>query len=335
MNKCYKLFLITLFALPMSGCGVLYKATSDTLIGYTEDEAVPYMLATGDIDLGCSMAQSFTPLFLSFSRVTDAPDQLAILLHLIAGSCVEFQAWEEELRYLRAMHEKRAIEARDARIAQQRYIALAAQRQLRGYQFFTRVYGEPGKQCPEFATQNDELYWLVGLVNGIQAIMNDIASGGRVGVPLSIAGKVGRAAACLDNETWWGAPAAIESAIGIIIPENVERSGEPLQDLHDSVEMGIKQGIYLTHVLAAQVYLGQGDTPKVKQIIRSYVDIAGHSQGNPTYKILNEVARLQIRAISDRMWTEATGQRTPLGKMGKFWDDPVENIETVDIDDIL
>jgi hypothetical protein len=30
-------------------------------------------------------------------------------------------------------------------------------------------------ECPEFAAGNDEFYWLMGLLDGIQAIINDIA----------------------------------------------------------------------------------------------------------------------------------------------------------------
>lgn len=335
MKKLFHVIVIATLALSSAGCSVVYKATSDTLISFTEDEAVPYMLAARDIELSCSMAQSFTPLFLSFSRVTDSPDRLAVLLYLMSGSCVEFKAWEEELRYLRAMHEKRPVEARDARVAQQRYIALAAQRQLQGYQYFIREFGEPGGECPAFSSENDEFFWLVGLVNGILAIMNDVAVGGQAEVPLSIAGKVGRAAGCIDNAQWWGAPDAIKAAIGVILPENSAQDRPALQMLDAAVETGVKEGIFLAHVLAAQVYLGQGDSVRVKNIIRDYVGIDKKHQGHPEYQILNEVARMQIRAISDKMWTEATGQRTPLNKMGTFWDDKVEDVETIDIDEIL
>jgi hypothetical protein len=44
---------------------------------------------------------------------------------------------------------------------------------------------EPGGECPEFAAENDEFYWLMGLLDGIQAIINDIASGGQNGVKAS------------------------------------------------------------------------------------------------------------------------------------------------------
>lgn len=91
----------------LSACTVVYKNTGDVLIGYAEDQGAPYMLETSDVAMACSMVEAFTPFLLSFSRVTTPPDQLAIMFYLMAGNCVEFQAWEEELRYLRAIYEKK------------------------------------------------------------------------------------------------------------------------------------------------------------------------------------------------------------------------------------
>ncbi len=293
------------------------------------------MLAADDVALTCSMVESFTPFLLSFSQVTTPPDQLAILFYLMAGNCTEFKAWEEELRYLRAIHAKNSTEAQDARISQQRFLGLAAHRQLLGYHHLAKAFVEPGAECPDFASDNDELYWLIGLVNGIQAIMNDIASGGTVEVPLDIAAKVGRGAACLNNEKWWGTPDAIQAAIWMTIPGNRPVDRDPEHILKQSLQIGWQQGIRIPQVLAAQVYLGQGKIEEVKQIIRNYSGLGKQTSASQTFKSLNDVSRLQIQAISDRLWTEATGRRTPLGRTGSFWDDPAKTVETIEIDDIL
>lgn len=305
------------------------------LISYAEDQGVPYMLATDDVAFSCSMVESFAPFLSSFSRVTTPPDKLAILFYLMSASCTEFKAWEEELRYLRAIHDKNSIEAQDARIAQQRFLGLVARRQLTGYHYLVLVFGEPGAECPEFDSDNDELYWLMGLLNGIQAVVNDIASGGYVEVSMDIAAKVGQGASCLDNEKWWGVPDAIQAAIGMTIPGNRAEDGDPVEILKHSLHIGSQQGIFVAQVLALQVYLGQGEIEEVKHIIRNYAGLAIQATGNKAFKILNQVAKLQIQAISDRLWTEATGKRTPLGKIGTFWDGPARNVETIDIDDIL
>lgn len=324
-----------MLASAVSACSVVYKGAGVALTGYAEDEGVPYMLATRDVQLGCSMAEAFTPFFLSFSRVTASPEKLAILLYLMAGNCSEFRAWDEELRYLRAVHNRRSSEAKDARTAQQRLLGLAARRQLTGYRQFVKVFGEARQECAAFESDEEAFFWLVGLLNGVQAIMNDIAAGGSEGVPLNIAAKIGRRSACLDSDRWWGVPLAIKAAIGIVFDGQGADEGEQMQKLEKAVATGLKQGMQVSQVLAAQVYWGQGKIDKVKELIRSEVSSAGRTPDNRAYRILNEVAKLQILAISDRLWTEATGQRTPLGKLGKFWDDRAPQTDTIDIDEIL
>jgi len=320
--------------LQLNACTLVYKGTGDAMIGYAEDYGVSYMLETDDVALKCSMVESFSPFLLSFSTVTASPDQLGILFYLMAGNCTEFKAWEQELRYLRAVYSKNSIEAQDARVAQQRLLGLAAHRQLTGYHYLAKAFVEPGAECPEFASDDEELYWLIGLLNGIQAIINDIASGGTVEVPLDIAAKVGRGASCLNNEKWWGTPEAIQAAIWMTIPGNSAANKKPEEILNDSIQRGLQQGIRIPQVLAAQVYLGLGKIAQVKKIIRNY-GVLKQTSASKNYKSLNDVSRLQLQAISDRLWTEGTGRRTPLGRLGFFWDDPEKTIETIDIDDLL
>ena len=333
--KHYPKVLILCVLLLLNACSIAYKSTGDILVGFAEDEGVPYILATDDVALTCGMAEAFSPFLLSFSQVTSSPDYLAILFYLMAGNCSEFKAWEHELRYLRASRAKNASEAQDARIAQQRFLNQAAQRQLKGYHYLTVAIAEPGQDCPNLASKNDKFYWLVGLLNGIQAIMNDLASGGSVNVPLDIAAKVKRGATCLDNTRWWGVPDAIQAAIEITIPNAQQDNKTSLQQLEQSIQTGREQGFVIPLVLAAQVYLGLGDTGQAKKIIREFALTKTPFTENKTYKILNRVSNLQLQAISDRLWTEATGTRTPLGKLGTFWDDPHKAVETIEIDSIL
>lgn len=335
MKRKYILLFLLGSTLFLSGCTVVYKSTGDVMLSYAKDQGVPFMLASNDVPLGCSMAEAFTPFLLSFSRVTDSPDQLAILFYLVAGSCTEFRAQEQELRYLRAIYAKNSIEAQDARIAQQRLLGLAARRQLTGYDALVSAMSEPGGVCPVFESNNDEFYWLLGLLDGIQAIMNDIASGGLAEVPMNIASKVGRGAACLDNERWWGVPEAIQAAIWMSIPGNEPDGKVPGLMLQQSLQVGAEQGMGVSHVLAAQVYLGQGKTQELKQLIRDYTELGNAAFNNEQFKVLNQVSNIQMQSISDRLWTEATGKRTPIGRVGTFWDDPSEAVEEIDIDELL
>jgi hypothetical protein len=78
-----------------------------------------------------------------------------------------------------------------------------------------------------------------------------------------------------------------------------------------------------------------GDNEKVKAIIRENVETRSKIATNSQFLFLDQVATIQLRAISDSMWTEATGKRTPIGGLGTFWDDRQNTVDTVDILDIL
>lgn len=313
----------------------MYKGTGSSLIAYAEDHGVPYILATDDVAFSCSMVESFAPFLLSFSRIISSPEQLAVLFYVMTGNCIEYKAWNEELRYLRAIYTKDPIEAEDARIAQQHFLVLAAQRQLTGYHYLGLAYSEPGAECPLLNTDKDEFYWLMGLISGLQAILNDIAAAGNADVPLDIAAKIGRSASCLNNKKWWGVPEAIQATIWITIPANKPFDKDPYQVLTGSMKRGIEQGIAISHVLAAQVYLGLGKIETVKHIIRDYSKPNNQRIINEAYKILNQVSTMQIQHISDRLWTETTGHRTPIGKIGTFANDPVQDTDLIDIEAIL
>lgn len=334
INYHFLLFSLC-FSLLLSGCALVYKGTGNTLISYAEDEGIPYLLKTDDVNFSCSMVESFAPFLLSFSQVSSPPDHLAILFYLMAGSCTEFKAWDEELRYLRAIYNKNPIEAQDARIAQQRFLSEAAQRQLTGYHYLSLAYSEPGAECPLLEEEIDQLYWLMGLISGLQAVLNDISSAGNVQVPLDIAAKIGRAAVCLNNEKWWSIPQAIQATIWITIPGNTPLDKDPAQILDNALQTGLQQGVTISHVMAAQVNFGLGNRAKVKQIIRDFSKPRQATATSQIYKLLNQMANRQIQQISDRLWTEATGARTPIGKLGSFWDDPVQHIDTIEIDEIL
>ena len=314
---------------------VVYKSTGDTLIGFTEEQAIPFILKSGDIDMGCGMSQAFSLFIQSFSQVTNPPNHLAIIFSLLTGNCAEFKAWEEELRYLRAMRSKNIEDAKDALIKQRRYLHLAASRQLAGYLNLKLAFIEPGSDCPNFNTTNGEFFWLIGLLDGLQAVFNDISSGGTLGVPLDIGLKVGRGATCLNNEKWWGMPNAIQATVWSIFPDIKPADKKPFMILDQSMQMGRQQGIGISLVLAAQVYSGIGNIEKVKEIIRSHTETKVQTPAKLKFKILDEMTTIQLLAISDRLWTTATGYRTPIGKLGTFWDDPKETVDTIELNDIF
>jgi len=306
------------------------------LVGFIENHAVPYVLKTDDVAMGCVMAEALTLLIPSLTQINASPYKLEVIFDFLSGSCAEFKAKEEELRYIRAVHVKNVTEAQDARILQKRFLNLAARRQLKGYLNLELAFAVvPGSACPDFNSWNDEFYWLVGLMDGLQAVLNDLASGGSANVPLDISLKVGRGAGCLDNKRWWGLPSAIQAAIWVNFPAHKPDTADPLQLLDKAVNIGLQQGMRIAQVIAAKIYIGLGHSERVKQIIRNNIETRDSIVTNPEFLFLDQVASMQLLSISDCMWTEATGKRTPIDGLGTFWDDVKATEDSIDLNDIL
>ncbi len=305
------------------------------LIRFIEDQATPYFLNARDVDMGCTMSEAFSLLLPSLNEINVSPHRLSVLFDFLAGSCAEFRAAEEELRYLRAERSRNVLEAQDARILQKRYLNLAAMRQLQGYYHLEKIFSlDPGAQCPDFQSEMEQLYWLVGLMNGLQAVLNDLVSEGVADVPLDISHKVGRGAGCLDNEKWWGMPDAIRASLWVNSLGMTSQEIDPLVLLDSAVQTGLQQGMRVTQVIQAKIYIGLGNHAQVKSIIRENVKHR-NSFPTPAYVFLDHLATAKLLTISDYLWTEATGKRTPMGRMGQFWDDPAQDVEIVDLSDVL
>ena len=329
-------YLVLTILLLVSAMTLAMNNTGKILVGFIEDYAVPYVLKTDDVEMGCVMAEALTLLIPSLDQINASPYKLAVMFDFLSGSCAEFKAREEELRYIRAIYVKNVPEAQDARILQKRFLTLAARRQLKGYHNFELAFADmPGSECPDFTSWNDEFYWLVGLMDGLQAVLNDLGSEGSAKVPLDISLKVGRGASCLDNKRWWGLPNAIQAAIWVSFPAHKPAGSKVLQMLDQAVMTGLEQGMRIAQVIAARIHIGLGNTERVKDIIRRNVQTRNSISANPDFLFLDQVASMQLQAISDCMWTESTGKRTPVGGLGTFWDDPENRVEVIDISDIL
>ncbi len=315
---------------------IFYKYLDDILIGLTKKEVIPYVLTTDDVAAGCVMTDAFAPLLTRISNNKKSSYQLTVLFEFLSGSCFEFKAWEEELRYLRASYVNNVTEAQDARIKQKRLLNQAASKQFKAFRGLGMgLKEESGTDCPDLAAGNAEFYWLIGMLGGVQAILNDLSSEGGANVPLDVAYQVSRGIACLDDQKWWGVPKAIQAAIWVSFPGNKPAGVDPLMLLQRSIQIGLENRMRISQVLAAQVYIGLGDITQVKKIIRYDAEIRDQITSNLEFRFLDEVATLQLQAISDRLWTEATGKRTPIGGLGRFSDDPKNAVDTVDINDIL
>ncbi len=319
--RVFKPLVLTGLLIFLQGCGLIYKSTGDILINYGRDEMLPYVMTDDDTQMACALGEAMTPLLMSFEAVGSDPDKLAVLQFVSAGSCSQARSLDAELRYLRNIEQGNVTKAQDARIVQKREAATAARRQFEAYNRMIREYGEiKEKECPDLDDDFDQMIWLVGLIAGTQALQNDGASGGQVGVPRNIAAKVSDGAACLENAKWWGVPNGIRGAIWSLLPPLAPENAEPWAQLEKAQKIGFDQGVRLGSALYAMAAYSKGNNERVREAIRKFADY-DQSKVSNEYRLLDTMAHTIILGLSDRLWTEATGKRTPVGGLGTFWDD--------------
>ncbi len=331
-----RLILIVL-AIFLSGCSqhFMRDMAANGMVSFGNEYIQPWFMASDDTDVLCAMGEGMTAMAFPMGPNVD---QMIPMLTLASGMCAEERAREQELRYIRAMRQNNVEEAQDARTLQKRWRSLAAKRMYTGYQAGVRHFGVPGGECPMFKDDHEELAYMFALFVGLQAAQLDMATGAKVGVPLDIIPKSIKGLSCLPSDKYWGIPDAVE-AVMAIMKANVSGDKETMQAHIKNLEIaslvGKSQGVRMVQMLEAALYDNLGDKEKVKAIIRDHVETKKRVAANPELKIIDEMATRGILLISDKMWTEATGQRTPFGKLGTFWDDPVISEDTPDIDDLL
>ena len=76
----------------------------------------------------------------------------------------------------------------------------------------------------------------------------------------------------------------------------------------------------------------KGDNQRLREAIRNFA--ANDQNLDPDYAMIDTIAGLLVTGLSDRLWTENTGKRTPLSGLGTFWDDQPDEPE-MDINDLL
>ncbi len=329
-----KLSLLLFLGL-LSGCSsMVFNVATEYTQTYAEEIAMPYVMTTSDPAMGCAMGDAMTPALMSMETFNRGASKLGVMSYMSSALCAETQAREQELRYQRALLQGDTMEAQDARIMVKRAWAVAADRQYQAWHHLSKYYGEPGTGCPELASSQDELVWLLGLIGGLQAVNSDIRSTeGRI--PRSIAARVERSAQCLESQKWWGVPKAIRATLWVMIPGVVPEGEDPWHRLQEASDAGEVSGVRLANIFHAMAAVSAGDEALVRQLIRDHAQAEKRRLPDPAYQLLDAMAHEQMLGISDALWTAATGKRTPTGAFGRFWDDKQDASETIDINDLL
>ena len=331
MSKVHKFGQLLLTAVVassvLSGCSYVVKSGANVALRFSEKHIVPPILAGNDADMACSSGAALTPAIMATKDMGADPTRMAVLLYSAAGMCAENRALDAELRYLRASKDGKVSEAQDARVEQKRWAALASQRQYAGYQLFAERWQAKykytlGDSCPTMHKDIDQTVYLLGMLSGLQAMTNDINSGGAVNVPKDIAAIVERGMACLDNNKFWGAPMATRAVIWILLPGANEGKPDPEQTLQQSMQIAEKKGVRLAFAMNAVAAQASGDDGKLRAALKAYAASREEDKPvNPEFRLLDAMAGQMIQGIADRYWTEHTGVRAGDDGMSTFWDD--------------
>ncbi|KEZ75910.1 hypothetical protein [Salinisphaera hydrothermalis] len=340
MAKILRLPLILIVTSALGACGLIYKPTGAVLNHLAQDEVVPHVYASDDLDMSaCGTGLGQTQLLGSFGRVMDAPSRVLLNTHTLAGLCSEAAAQEAQLHFDRALHAGHTTEARDARIQAQRLYQRTAERRLKVYHDTENAFGKIGDgKCPTLGSDTEQMEYLTGLLTSVQAVLSDIRAGSSVGVPQDIAARAARATHCLDNDKWWGVPNALQAVVWLSVPGTAPNGAQPWQQLKAAADLGQSKGMPMAAMLYAEAGYGRSDPQRERDGIRQVAKIYNAGNGPKDYRIFTQVAYREAMFLSDEIWTQKTGQRTPFLNLGTFpGDDKKQNDDSskVDVDSLL
>lgn len=337
-NAVKALSLLLLFSL--GGCSavnnMMYKTTGEVMVGYAKAHAVPYVLSSDDLGMSCAMSEALTPLLMSFGQVTAKPDQLGVMMQMSAGTCAEEKGWNAELAYMKELRNQHPQNAEDDMIVEKRHYIEAADRYYSAWKHLVAYYGDPSTgQCPTFKNDEGQFIYMAGLLAGVQALAAEIQSTSDEGVPKNIGSTVAQASGCLSDDKWWGVPMALRATVWSMIPGAKPDGENPFQRLDESDKKANKARVRLAYVLHVIAAWNKGDTKLVKKLIREQQAQEAKYPADPRWKMIDKLSTLYLRSISDRMWVEHTGHRTPIGGLGTFWDDSKGSGEVIDLDSVM
>jgi len=154
-----------------------------------------------------------------------------------------------------------------------------------------------------------------------------------VGVPTDIAPKSERALKCISNAKWWGAPNAARAVVWSILP-GASEGKDVWGTFRLSMLIGERQGVRLSHVMYGLSALAVGDTTRFRDATKRFANVKDFKPSEQ-YALVEGISVAVMTNLSDRYWTENVGTRTPVGSMGKYWDEEAAMPAGMNVDDLL
>ncbi len=316
------------------------KIVGTQLNKFSMEHVVPAAMMLDDTAMICHANESVVPLMSGYRDYGVDTDLLMAISYSGMAMCTENEAVEKELWSALAQRQKWPDVAQDSLIAQQLLNRDAGRRQLKSYEYAVSYFRnhhhyEIGEgKCPDFRNDLEEHLLLVGATSALQAMQNDIASGRLINVDMSTPPKVARAMGCLNNVKWWGEPSAIQAALKVILPENPGDEAKAWDTLRTTSEYGVKSGVRLSLAVYASMAYAKDRPDFLRDALKRFEAVPADAI-NPKYRLLDQMAALQVRHIADRYWMRNEGHRAPAAGYSQFWDERKVNTNTKEYNDIL
>jgi hypothetical protein len=318
-----------------TGC---MKTTGNLLGATTNTVVLPQVMALGDLGMGCASGEALGGMVAAYGTASKQANRASVMTMESAAMCVDEAVWEAELDALRAYRSGDTAAWHDAKAREQRAHLIAANRYQLTFDTLRSAYGvpEPGEACPKLKKPEDQLTYLLGLSAGVLAVVHDMGADGAAGVPLSIPAAVVRAADCLDDDAWWGAPNALKASIWALQP-GLEGTPDPWATFAASVAKGKAANVRLPSAFLVQTAATIGREDLARQAISEHAEAVAAAPASADWKMLDVYATELVRHESDKIWTASEGYRTPFGELGSFpgaapaSDEPLPDINLDDL----
>lgn len=333
-KKVAALALFGAFSLVGSGCSVLYKPLASTINAYSEDIAISDFLRTNDVDMMCRSGDALGSLVDSFAQTGVSPDKVALTLYLLSAFCENERAHYLHMESLLAAQAGNGVVAQSYMALSQRSLASVSRRQYTSYELAMSAYPVTQKQpCPDFATEQDELLFMLGNLQGLEALINDGKSGGLASVPKSTANAIFANMQCVNNEAWWGTPQAVRAALTVFLPElDRELAKRSDEVLNESVALGRKLNTPLAETVALGAWVAQSKPEQIQQLLQEHYEYRRNADYNPRWMAVALISNrhLDHHADSSRI---ANGQAVTSNPAAPFIYRGTKELN-IDLDDL-
>lgn len=272
----------------------------------TTRSVVGEALRIPDVDRVCRTGGALGHALLAVPR--RPPHRAMIIADTTAALCDAEAARERSLQELVERAAGRLDITRDHREAARRIRQRGAARFASAFEHTTAVWPWIGESCGRIRS-DDELTYLVGLMAGTLAMLDDKATGGGLGVPLDTLARVGRAARCVDSATWWEVPATFEAAAWTLVPGSAPAGVDPWGALVEAAREGGTSGVRLGWALVAVLAANAGREAIVRTAL-SEAEVSYETVPAPEeWVLLDTFARDLLQHEADRLAIVEQGYR--------------------------